>query len=79
MKRIRLRRWARVLGRAVLRATASSGLVVFCLPPASVFHQWSADTGLWTPEETKQPDRQTAEIDALLREISSHPDWRLTD
>jgi hypothetical protein len=54
----------------VLRATASSGLGLFCLPPASVFQQWSADGGLWTPEETKQSDRQAAEIDALLREIS---------
>ena len=70
MKRIRLRRWARVLGRVVLRATASCGLVVFCPPPASVFQQWSADAGLWTPEETKRSDRQAAEIDALLREIS---------
>jgi hypothetical protein len=69
VKRIRLRRWTRVLGRAVLCATASSGLVVFCLPPASVFQQWSADAGLWTPEETKQSDRQAAEIDALLRKI----------
>jgi hypothetical protein len=55
VKRARLRRWLCTLGRAIVTVTTPPSVPV-CLPPASVFEQWPADAGLWTPEEEKEQD-----------------------